>query len=105
MGERPRGRTISVTYSCRNGVHTFLSDEVRGLWAANPDLEIAYRAVGMQLGILLAPRGAEPVAVEPVATLDQFKRWLAATGRSAEPEITNAAISEWATKRMTRATT
>jgi len=93
-------KAVKVFYSYVDGAHFFVSHEVKGLCAASRDLRAAYRAVGIQLGMLLAKKGEEPRAFEPSVPVEEFEQWAMAQTTPTPSKLTSGAVASWALKKM-----
>lgn len=78
MPEQDSPSVILVDYRIIDGWHVFTSDQVRGLYVANPDQHLAYESVAPTIEKLLAENESVHVAVKPVLPfgtfLDRLKR-------------------------------
>lgn len=78
MPEQGSPSVIFVDYRVIDGWHVFTSEQIRGLYVANPDQHLAYESVAPTIEKLLAENGSVNVAVKPVLPfgtfLDRLKR-------------------------------
>lgn len=72
MPEKDSPAIILVDYRVIDGWHVFTSDQVRGLYVANPDQHLAYESVAPTIEKLLAENESVRVAVKPVLTFGTF---------------------------------
>ncbi len=72
MPEQDSPAVILVDYRVIDGWHVFTSEQVRGLYVANPDQHLAYEAVAPTIEKLLAENESVNVAVKPVLAFGTF---------------------------------
>ncbi len=69
---KPTEATILVDYEVVDGWHVFTSDQVRGLYVADPDQRAAFDAVGPTIEKLLAENERVLCVVRPAMTFEAF---------------------------------
>jgi hypothetical protein len=71
------GCAIRVEYRFVGGAHFFTSPDVKGLCAASRDLRAAYRAVGIQLDVLVNDGDGHSGCFQPATSVEEFEERLA----------------------------
>jgi hypothetical protein len=91
-----KGGQVKVQYSYVDGVHFFISPEVKGLCAASKDLRAAFNAVSTQLSALVRDETGKPCSFEPSVPVEKFEQWLEAFSPAPVPELQSGAFAQWA---------
>jgi len=64
--------SICVRYKAQDGWHVFYSEDLPGLYVANPSVEVAYTDVAPAIQALMELDLGVPCRVEPESTLAEF---------------------------------
>ncbi len=75
---------IDVDYRFRDGWHCFTSRQLKGLYVANQDAEVAYSDVGNAISKLLSLNERISVYVEPAEEFGDFLRAVRRGGKPAQ---------------------
>ena len=86
---------VTVSYEVVDGWHYFSSSEIPGLCAAGPDLRAVYRAVGIQLGELLAEDQGSTIPFEPAEPVESFEKRLYGHLEPNRPSSIGGAVASW----------
>lgn len=68
--------TVAVDYRIIDGWHVFTSEQVKGLYVAHEDCQVAYDAVAPTIEALLSENENVQVEVQPKDTFERFLAYL-----------------------------